>query len=223
MSGTNLEETSRPRDWQPLFELDEAGMRQLMGYGAVRSYPARSVVIHERDDSDSLYVVLQGRVKVYGANEEGKEFVFGTVAAGDYFGEMVLDGGPRSASVMTLEACRFLVVPRHRVDELLELHPRFARDLITRLIRRVRLLTETTLNLAYQDVYGRFAHFVNANAVPDGERLVVRERLTQADIAARIGGSREMVSRIMADLCAGGYIATGGKRIEIRRRLPARW
>jgi CRP/FNR family cyclic AMP-dependent transcriptional regulator len=223
MRATNPDDATRPHDWQPPFQLSEEGMQQLMRCGAVRSFPARSVVVHEGDDSDSLYVVLQGRVKVYGSNDEGKEFVFGTVAAGDYFGEMVLDGGPRSASVMTLEDCRFLVVPRHRVDELVELNPRFARDLITRLIRRVRLLTETTLNLAYQDVYGRFAHFVNSNAVPEGERLVIRERLTQADIAARIGGSREMVSRIMADLSAGGYIATSAKRIEICRRLPPRW
>lgn len=198
-------------------------MRQLLRYGVTRSVPARSVVIHEHDQSDALYVVLQGRVKVYGSNHDGKEFVFGTVGAGDYFGEMVLDGGPRSTSVITLENCRFLVVPRNRVDELLELYPRFARDLITRLIRRVRQLTETALNLAYQDVYGRFVHFVNANAMPEGERLFIREKLTQSDIAARIGGSREMVSRIMADLSAGGYIATSSKQIDILRRLPARW
>lgn len=206
-----------------LFELSEEGTARLMSYGVVKTFPARSVVIHENDDSDSLYVILEGRVKVYGSNDEGKEFVFGTVGPGDYFGEMVLDGGPRSTSVMALEDCRFLVVPRQRVDELLELYPRFARDLITRLIKRVRHLTQTTMNLAYQDVYGRFVRFLNASAVQEGERTFVRERLTQADIAARIGGSREMVSRIMADLTAGGYISTETKRIEICRRLPARW
>lgn len=198
-------------------------MQRLLRYGVARIFPSRSLVIQEGDASDCLYVVLHGRVKIYGANEEGKEFVFGTMGAGDYFGEMVLDGGPRSTSVMTLEECRFLVVPRQRVDEMLELYPQFARDLITRLIRRVRHLTDTALSLAYQDVYGRFVHFVNASAVHDGPRLVIPERLTQADIAARIGGSREMVSRIMTDLGAGGYITTGGKQIEIRRRLPARW
>lgn len=223
MHGLNQEGASRPQECQGLFELSEEGVLRLLRYGVVRSFPARSVVIHEHDDSDSLYVVLQGRVKVYGSNEEGKEFVFGTVGAGDYFGEMVLDGGPRSTSVVTLEACRFLVVPRYRVDELLELYPQFARDLITRLIKRVRQLTETALSLAYQDVYGRFVHFVNTSAVKEGERLFIRERLTQSDIAARIGGSREMVSRIMADLCAGGYILTSSKQIEICRRLPARW
>jgi CRP/FNR family cyclic AMP-dependent transcriptional regulator len=206
-----------------LFELSEEGMQRLQSYGVPRSYPARSIVIHENDDSDALYVVLQGRVKIYSSNGEGKEFVFGTIGPGDYFGEMVLDGGRRSTSVITLEDCRFLVVPRYRVDELLELYPKFARDLITRLIRMVRRLTDTTMNLAYQDVYGRFVNFLNANAVTEGNRVFVPERLTQADIAVRIGGSREMVSRIMADLSAGGYISTSSKQIDIHRRLPARW
>jgi CRP/FNR family cyclic AMP-dependent transcriptional regulator len=206
-----------------LFELSAEGTARLLSYGVIKAFPARSIIIHENDESDCLYVILEGRVKVYGSNDEGKEFVFGTVGPGDYFGEMVLDGGPRSTSVIAIEDCRFLVVPRHRVDELLELYPRFARDLITRLIKRVRHLTQTTMNLAYQDVYGRFVRFLNATAVTEGERTFLRERLTQADIAARIGGSREMVSRIMADLVAGGYISTSSKRIEICRRLPARW
>ena len=212
---------AQPPERQALFELSEEGTARLLSYGTVKAFPARSVVIHENDDSDCMYVILEGRVKVYGMNDEGKEFVFGTVGVGDYFGEMVLDGGPRSTSVMALEDCRFLVVPRQRVDELLEQYPAFARDLITRLIRRVRHLTQTTMNLAYQDVYGRFVRFLNASAVTEGDKTFVRERLTQADIAARIGGSREMVSRIMADLTAGGYISTAAKRIEIRRRLPA--
>lgn len=223
MHDANPEDAPRSTTHQTLFELSEEGILQMMRYGTARSFPARSNVINEHDESDSLYVVLQGRVKIYSLNEEGKEFVFGTVGVGDYFGEMVLDGGPRSTSVMAMEDCRFLVIPRHRVNDLLEIYPQFARDLITRLIKRVRQLTETALNLAYQDVYGRFVHFVNGSAVKEGERLFIRERLTQSDIAARIGGSREMVNRIMADLCAGGYLLTNLKQIEICRRLPARW
>lgn len=223
MSDMDQGNVPRPREPEMLFELSEEGTLRLLSYGVVKSFPARSVVIHENDEGDSLYVILKGRVKVYGSNDEGKEFVFGTVGPGDYFGEMALDGGRRSTSVITLEDCRLLVVPGHRVDELLEQYPRFARDLIRRLIHRVRQLTETTMNLAYQDVYGRFVRFLNASSVQQGDRIVVRERLTQADIAARIGGSREMVSRIMADLSAGGYIVTSAKQIEICRRLPARW
>lgn len=206
-----------------LFALSEEGMLRLLDCGITRAFPARSIVIHEHDESDSLYVILQGRVKIFGSNDEGKEFVFGTVGEGDYFGEMVLDGGPRSTTVIALEDCRFLVIPKHRIEELLELYPQFARDLIKRLIRRVRQLTETAVNLAYQDVYGRFVHFVKATAEQEGERLFIRERLTQSDIAARIGGSREMVNRIMSDLSAGGYISTRARQMEICRRLPARW
>jgi CRP/FNR family cyclic AMP-dependent transcriptional regulator len=78
-------------------------------------------------------------------------------------------------------------------------------------------------DLALKDVYGRFVAFLEQNALEkDGER-VVAERLTQNDIAARIGGSREMVSRIVRDLTAGGYIAIEAKRIRILKKLPAHW
>jgi CRP/FNR family cyclic AMP-dependent transcriptional regulator len=78
-------------------------------------------------------------------------------------------------------------------------------------------------DLALKDVYGRFVRFVEENAVErDGER-VVPERLTQHDIAARIGGSREMVSRILRDLTAGGYVSVGAKQIHILKKLPLHW
>jgi CRP/FNR family cyclic AMP-dependent transcriptional regulator len=87
----------------------------------------------------------------------------------------------------------------------------------------VRALTEKVRDLALKDVYGRFVRFVEDNSVEqDGERAIA-ERLTQSDVAARIGGSREMVSRIVRDLTAGGYISIDAKRIRILKKLPAHW
>jgi CRP/FNR family cyclic AMP-dependent transcriptional regulator len=77
--------------------------------------------------------------------------------------------------------------------------------------------------LALKDVYGRFAKFVDETAIElDGAR-VVPERLTQQEIAERIGGSREMVNRIVKDLTAGGYISVDAKHIKVHKRLPAHW
>lgn len=210
----------------PFFDLSGDGLARLLPFGTLRRVPADTLVVQSEDDSSSLYIIVEGRVRVFCVNEAGKEFVFATVEAGDLFGEMVLDGGPRSASVITLEPCSFLVIPRHRVDELLAQFPEFAKHIIIKLIRTVRRLSGLTLDLAYQDMYGRLVRFLNDNAVPkggnDGE-LALREPLTQAEIAARIGGSREQVNRIVNELCAGGYISVKGKTIEIHRRLPAKW
>lgn len=207
----------------PFAHLDEAALRALAPHAAVRSFPKGAVVVNEGDETDSLYVVLSGRVKAYVSEEDGREMVVNTIAAGGYFGELVLDGGPRSASIMTLEPCRFLVIPLSDVEGLLERNPAFARDLIYELIGKVRSLTRKVLDLALKDVYGRFVRFIEEHAVDQGGTLTVPERLTQQDIAARIGGSREMVSRIVKDLTAGGYISIDAKHITVHRKLPPHW
>ena len=124
---------------------------------------------------------------------------------------------------MTLEPCRFLVIPRGDVEVLLERNPAFARDLIYELIGKVRSLTRRVLDLSLKDVYGRFVRFIEEHAVDQAGTLAVPERLTQQDIAARIGGSREMVSRIVKDLTAGGYISIEAKHITVHRKLPPHW
>jgi len=204
----------------PFAGLDVNALRTLAPHGALRSSPRRTVIVEEGDNSDSLYVVLSGRVKAFARDAEGKEVVFSTMGAGDYFGELVLDGGPRSASVVTLEACRFFVIPRGDVEGMLEANPAFARHLINALIARVRSLSGKVFDLALKDVYGRFVRFVEENAIEHGGKRVVPERLTQHDIAARIGGSREMISRILKELTTGGYISIDAKRITLHRKLP---
>ena len=212
-----------PTDDAPFAQLDEQALRGLAPGGAFKAYSRNVVVVNEGDATDSLYVVLAGRVKVFVADENGKEVVVNTIGAGDFFGELVLDGQARAASVMTLEPTRFFVIPQRDVEALLAGNPQFARHLVRKLIRRVRSLTEQVRNLALRDVYSRLVRFLEEQAVEDGGRRVVRERLTQAEIAARIGGSREMVSRILSDLSAGGYIGVEAKQVILQRKLPAHW
>jgi len=211
------------RGTSPFAHLDEASLRGLAPHSAARTFPKHAVVVNEGDETDSLYVLLSGRVKVFTTGDDGREVVVNVIEAGDYFGELSLDGGARSASIMTLEPCRFFIISHQDVEGLLTANPAFARDLIHKLIGKVRSLTGKVRDLALKDVYGRFVRFVEENAVErDGER-VVEERLTQHDIAARIGGSREMVSRILRDLTAGGYLALDAKKIRILKKLPAQW
>ena len=149
----------------PFANLDESALRELAPHGAVRSFAKNAVVVSEGDDTDSLYILLSGRVKAYVSEEDGREVVLSTIGVGDYFGEMVLDGGPRSASIMTLEPCRFFVIPRGDIEGLIDRNPAFARHLIQMLIAKVRSLTQRVLDLALKDVYGRFVKFVDENAI----------------------------------------------------------
>ncbi|HEY5898713.1 MAG TPA: Crp/Fnr family transcriptional regulator, partial [Burkholderiales bacterium] len=191
--------------------------------GTVRSYPKNTVVVSEGDQTDSLYVLLEGRVKAFVSDEGGREVVLNVIGRGDYFGELVLDGGPRSASILTLEPARTYIVPRAEVERLLSENPAFARDFTRRLISKVRSLTTQVRDLALKDVYARLAAFVEANAVEQGAQRMIPEKLTQNEIAARIGASREMVNRILKDLAAGGYVSVDGRQIMLHRKLPPHW
>ena len=188
-----------------------------------RAHPKNTIVVSEGDRTDSLYIILEGRVKVFVAEETGKEVVLSVQGPGEYFGEMPLDQGPRSASVMTLEPCRFLVVPRESFRDFLVKNPSFAARLIEKLIHRVRALTENVKSLALMDVYGRIARLLLELAKERDGLRVIPERLTQQDIANRVGASREMVSRILKDLSAGGYISQTPTGLVIHKRPPARW
>lgn len=191
-------------------------------HAKARAYPAKTIVVTEGDRAGALFVILEGRCKAYVSDEDGREAVLSVMGPGEYFGEITLDDGPRSASVMTLEPVRLLVVPLKEFRDFVAANPDFATHFIGKLIRRIRDLTKAVGNLALLDVYGRTARLLLDSAREEGGRLVV-ERLRQTDIAGRVGCSREMVSRIFKDLVTGGYIALEEDRIVIIRKPPAKW
>ncbi len=202
---------------------DDRYLDALTAAGAVRSYPKNTLLIQEGDRSDQLYVVLTGRLKVFLSDGEGKEIVIDTLGPRQCFGEMALEGEPRSASVMTTEPCKLAVIERDQFKRFLADNPEAAYALIVTLIRRARNLTRAIGSLALFDVYGRVARLLLDNAVEKDGMLVVGERLTQQEIAKRIGASREMVSRIVTDLREGGYIGIMEDHTVIYRPLPKRW
>jgi CRP/FNR family cyclic AMP-dependent transcriptional regulator len=136
---------------------------------------------------------------------------------------MSLDGSPRSASVMTVEPTTCAVVNRSSFREFLLAHPEFAMNLIEKLIQRVRATTENVKSLALSDVYGRLVKLLLALAVEREGRIIVPERLTQQDIAERVGASRDMISRLLKDLVAGGYLVIQNHMITILKKPPHGW
>jgi CRP/FNR family cyclic AMP-dependent transcriptional regulator len=198
-------------------------VRALAALGRLRSYPKNTVFITEGDSSDSVFVVLAGRVKVFLSDTEGHEMILDTQGPGEYVGEMALDGKPRSASVMTLEPSSFSVVGREPVREAIRRNPDFALDMISRIIDRARIATSSVKDLALLDVYGRVARLLLNMAVETNGKLALPDKITQQEIAERVGASRDMVSRIFRDLTAGGYISVENRIITINKKPPARW
>jgi len=212
-----------PKDPSPDDVLSEAELEAVTRRAVTRTFPKNTVVVSEGDQTDTLYIVVSGRVKIYVSDEKGKEIVLNHGGPGEYFGEMVLGEGPRSASVMTLEPTRLLVVPKEDFREFVSKSPDFSLHLIRKLIRRVRALTNDVKSLALMDVYGRVARMLLELAVEREGALVIEGRPTQQEIANRVGASREMISRILGDLVGGGYITVERDRITIARALPRAW
>lgn len=190
----------------------------------VRSFPKHAVVVVEGDRGDSLFVVLEGRAKVYLTDEHGREIIVNIKETGDYFGELAAVGNsPRSASVMTLEASKFAIVPAAEFRACLQRHPEIAMSVIQAMARHIGQLTEDVRDLALLDVYQRVTRLLLKRAVKQNGKLVVTERMSQQDIADHTGASREMVGRVLRELAIGGYLTLEDGSIVIEKKLPADW
>jgi CRP/FNR family cyclic AMP-dependent transcriptional regulator len=190
----------------------------------VVSFRKNAVVVNEEEKSDSIYILLSGRAKVYVSDLEGHSMVLGICTAGDLLGEMSLDGGPRSASAVTLEPTVCAVVRREQLRAAIAANPEIAFHLLGCLIARARIAIGNVRSLALLDGYGRIARLLLTLAQPVEGKLRVVEPLTQQEFGERAGVSRDMVNRVFRDLAAGGYITQHEDRIiDIHRALPKRW
>jgi len=211
------------KDIPPFRGLREEKLRALASKAVLQSVPKNVTVIIEGEFTRSLYVILSGKVRVYLNDEHGKELVLDVKGPGQYFGEMALDDGPRSASVVTIEPCRFAVISMADFRTTLIEEPELALQVITNLIQMTRGLNENVKSLALLDVYGRVARMLLDLAVEQGGNHVIPEKLTQQEMANKVGTSREVINRILRDLTTGGYIKVEDRKITIIKRLPSKY
>jgi CRP/FNR family transcriptional regulator, cyclic AMP receptor protein len=201
-------------------------LQTLADLGMQRSYRKGAVVVNEGEIGDALYILIQGRVRVFSADTSGKEITLGTILAGDFFGEMSLDGGSRSATVEALEPCLCAVVPNAHVLAFVRESSDFAISLLQTTIARARAATQAARDMALLDVYGRLAQTLNHLAkvtVEDSAPKTIDPLITHAELAAHVGASREMVSKLMKDLERGGYLQFNTRQITLLKKLPAKW
>jgi CRP/FNR family transcriptional regulator, cyclic AMP receptor protein len=192
------------------------------------SYPKRKfkrgmLLIQEGDDHGPLYILLKGRLKAFSYAEDGKEITYGLYSPVDLIGEMSLDGGQRSASVITEEDSECAVLDSEALLSHARDHPEFSVWLIRRVIQRARAATLAARGLALFDVYGRLKHFLETQVFPEETPTAQPRKFTHQEIAHHIGSSREMVSKLMKDLESGGYIEIVDRRVRSCRVLPAKW
>ena len=192
-------------------------------HGTTRKFKKNKLIINQGDETNSLYVLLEGELKVYTEDDNGKELTVRILRAGDSFGELALLGEfPRSASVMTMTDCSAFVVTKANYMECLRNNPQVSMALIKSLANMVKETTDELTHIALTDVYGRLVHMLEKYAIEkDGQPLV--PKFTHREMASMIGSSREMVSKILKDLEKGEYIGVTGDHYVLQKKLPPRW
>jgi len=200
--------------------------RQLIIQAAIKKvYAKNTIILSEGDTTDSLYMVCSGKVKVSIIDEYGKEIILAILGAGEYFGEMtaMVEGTSRSACVMTREPCELMILQKEDFRKIVKSNPDIVFSLLLKSMERLREANKKIESLALLDVYGRVARLFTKLGRPDNGVQVIDEKLTHQDIASMVGSSREMVSRVMKELTAGGYITVNHKTITINGKLPYSW
>ncbi len=198
----------------PLFEdLSRDELQLLNEMLHPKQFPAGTNVITVAQRGEVVYLLLEGSVKIYVDQVDGSEVILAFLGPGDTFGEMgLVDSAGRSASVLTLERCYCLAMDRVSFQNALKSMSRLSYNLVRLLTRRLRLANEQIQALSTLDVRGRVARQLLAFAQRYGETesadaVRIPLRLTQTDVAALVGASRERVNQVVVDFKENGFIS----------------
>ncbi|NHQ86407.1 Crp/Fnr family transcriptional regulator [Iodobacter sp. HSC-16F04] len=206
----------------PLFtDLDDEILAAIEKISNRRTLSKGSLLFAEGDIAESMYVLIEGRLRCFSSADTGKEFVFYVATAGTSFGEMALiDEEPRSLSIDAAEDCQLLSISKTSFLELLEKTPLLNNNLLRNMIRYNRYLANMVKSLALKDVYGRMRLLLENLAIDVNGRRYIEDALSQQAIADRVGSSREMIAKLMRELVFGNYIRIENRRIELLQKLP---
>ncbi len=206
----------------PLFSclssMDRSAICKIM---VPRTFAANEVIVQEDDDEgQTFFVIVSGRVHVAVFTSEGKSAILATLKPGDFFGEMaILDGEPRSASVIASEKCTLLMLYRKMFIDILQRYPKITIQILIEMSKRIRRANRHINTLSLMSVYGRVADVLLQLARDQGQRvrdmIVIPNRPTHQVIADMAGTSRETVSRIMSQLQRKHYLVADGKKLVI--------
>ncbi len=187
----------------------------------LRPFNQDETIVFENDDKNqSIFIIVSGSVNVVIYTSEGKQTVLASLIKGDFFGEMaLLDGEPRSASVIAAKACTLLILYRRDFLATLESYPQIAIQMLIELSKRLRKSNRHITTLSLMSVYGRVADVLLTLGKEKGKRvgnmILIPSRPTHQEIADMSGTTRETVSRIISQLVKKRYITIDRKRLVI--------
>jgi CRP/FNR family cyclic AMP-dependent transcriptional regulator len=194
--------------------LDETDRRYLTERSRRRQIDKGQILFSEGELSDSVLVLVSGHMKVLAYSRDGNEFIVNTVVPGDTIGEVgVLSSGPRSATVQATEASVVLTLAGSVIIDLISQRPLLAIALLERLSDMVRKITGVATDLVFLDLRQRVAKYLLQRAT--GDQPPVRTGVTQSELAANIGASRQRVNTCLRDFEKQGWITMESRRLRV--------
>jgi CRP/FNR family transcriptional regulator/CRP/FNR family cyclic AMP-dependent transcriptional regulator len=207
--------------------LDADALRELTAVARPRAFRPGEIIFHRDDPGQVLYVILSGKVRIYVTSPDGQEVALALLGVGDSFGELaLLDGQPRSASAVAVEPAETLALQRADFLKAVMRHPRIAVQVMHVLSRRLRQTDAMIEDLLFLDVHGRVAKKLLELAEIHGARtpagIRIELRLTQGELAAMVGASRESVNKVMGYFMDKDFISTDKYKITVKRLADLR-
>lgn len=206
----------------PLFAgLHAATMSALARASRIQRVPKGHLIFNQGDSGEAAYVVRSGAVVISLNTSDGRELIINEMHAGDCFGELaLLTPGPHTASAIAHQASELIVIPREAFLTNMEQEPQLMEHLLETLAERLRASSERESALAFLDAPARVARallHIEREQKADG---VVR--VSQDEIAQRVGIARQTVAKILGDWRRHGWIITGRGRIMLLNRAHLR-
>ncbi len=186
---------------------DPEQLRQVAARLKQQQYRKGDIIFQQGDPGLCLYIIAQGRVRVYLSSADGREVTIRIYETGSHFGEFsVFDGAPRSASAAALSNVSTFVLYRDDFLDLLRTNFDLVERVLTFLTERLRYTTTYSEHLAFLSAPARVAAQLLQLANPDAQPEPLRLKVTQHDLAALACTSRESVNYALRDFAERGII-----------------
>jgi len=218
MAARSIEDERRILEGHGLFgQLSRDELDRILAFARIETYRARQVIFRKGSPGRGLMAVLAGQVQIRSGSADGRDAILNQIEAGEVFGEMaLLDGGDRSADAVAAGECRLLVIDRRDFLPFLERNPTVAIRLLAILSDKVRRATEQLEDLLFLDLASRLAKRLLRLAKPDGAGGRRRTpAVSQRELAAQVGFSRESVNKQLAEWQRKKLIALADRRVAI--------
>lgn len=205
----------------PLFsELSDSDLREISNVSVRQVYKKDNMILIEEEVGSTMFIILDGRVKICRISDDGREVILSILSEGDFFGEMsILDGQSRSANVVTLGDAKIMVIRREDFLQMLHDYPQIAINLLKELTHRLRRSDEQIKSLSLQNATGKVASTLLRLADDSGKihmgQVEIPKLPPQQDLANMAGTSRETISRVIKSLTTKGYLKKDGGKLII--------